>query len=97
MGSKGPFPPLVLLPRLYNFFPLPLSPLQSAFRHSPPREVIVFIIGGSTYEESKSVHDWNERNPHMRVLLGGSAVLNSEAFLGALTANVAGGRDDELR
>ena len=58
---------------------------QAAFRHSPPREVIVFIIGGSTYEESKCCHDWNERNPHMRVLLGGSAVLNSEAFLSALT------------
>ncbi len=26
---------------------------QAAFKRNPPREVIVFIIGGSTYEESK--------------------------------------------
>ena len=74
---------------------------QAQFLHSPPREVIVFIVGGSTYEESRSVHDWNERNPHMRVLLGGSTVLNSEMFLAALTANMAGGtgsgKDEDVR
>ena len=80
----------------------PSVPPQAQFRHSPPREVIVFIVGGSTYEESRSVHDWNERNPHMRVLLGGSAVLNSEMFLAALTANVTAGgagsgKDDDVR
>lgn len=58
--------------------------LQAAFKRTPPREVIVFIVGGSTYEESKCVHDWNERNPHMRVVLGGSAVLNSDMFLAGL-------------
>lgn len=26
---------------------------QAAFRRTPPREVIVFILGGSTYEEAK--------------------------------------------
>ncbi len=26
---------------------------QVQYKQSPPREVIVFIIGGSTYEESK--------------------------------------------
>ena len=59
----------------------------------------MFIVGGSTYEESKCVHEWNERNPHMRVLLGGSTVLNSDMFLAALTANVAGGagKDDDVR
>mmetsp|Transcript_12637 Transcript_12637/g.27322 ORF Transcript_12637/g.27322 Transcript_12637/m.27322 type:complete len:611 (-) Transcript_12637:472-2304(-) len=65
----------------------------SAFRRSPPREVIVFIVGGSTYEEAKSVYDWNERNPHMRVILGGSQVLNSDSFLAGLTANLTGGAD----
>ncbi|GAX73583.1 hypothetical protein CEUSTIGMA_g1034.t1 [Chlamydomonas eustigma] len=67
---------------------------QAAFKHSPPREAIVFIIGGSTYEESKCVHDWNERNPHLRVLLGGSAVLNSNSFLTALSGGTD--IDDDL-
>jgi hypothetical protein len=59
--------------------------LQSNFHRTPPREVIVFVIGGTTYEEAKAVADWNERNPHMRVLLGGSTVLNAKSFLLALT------------
>ncbi|MEW5306298.1 MAG: hypothetical protein WDW36_008770 [Sanguina aurantia] len=68
---------------------------QAAFKRVPPREVIIFIIGGTTYEEAKAVADWNEKAaaaavpggpPHCRVILGGSAVLNSEAFLAALTA-----------
>lgn len=47
-------------------------------------QVIVFIVGGSTFEEAKAVADWNERNPGMRVVLGGSDVLNSDMFLEAL-------------
>eukprot|EP00798_Chlamydomonas_sp_ICE-L_P025257 gene25257-10905_t len=64
---------------------------QTAFKRTPAREVIVFIVGGSTYEEAKSVAEWNERNPHMKVILGGSAVLNSDMFLNALSGNVAAG------
>ena len=69
---------------------------QAAFKRSPPREVIIFIVGGSTYEEARAVADWNDKNPHMRVILGGSAVLTSASFMRALTANaqadgVAGG------
>eukprot|EP00197_Chlamydomonas_leiostraca_P009713 CAMPEP_0202866444 /NCGR_PEP_ID=MMETSP1391-20130828/7558_1 /ASSEMBLY_ACC=CAM_ASM_000867 /TAXON_ID=1034604 /ORGANISM="Chlamydomonas leiostraca, Strain SAG 11-49" /LENGTH=607 /DNA_ID=CAMNT_0049546387 /DNA_START=64 /DNA_END=1887 /DNA_ORIENTATION=+ len=59
----------------------------AAFKRTPPREVIVFVVGGTTYEEARAVADWNERNPHMRVLLGGTAVLNSSAYLNALGAS----------
>jgi vacuolar protein sorting-associated protein 45 len=61
--------------------------LQANFRRTPPREVIVFVVGGTTFEEAKAVADWNERNPHMRVLLGGSTVLNAKSFLMALTGS----------
>lgn len=27
------------------------------------QQVIVFILGGSTYEEAKAVAEWNDRNP----------------------------------
>lgn len=60
--------------------------IQAAYKRNPPREVIVFVVGGTTYEEAKAVYDWNDRNPHMRVILGGSAVLNSETFLASLAS-----------
>lgn len=58
------------------------------FKAAPPPAAIVFILGGSTYEEAKAVAEWNARQGPggMRVLLGGSAILNSDAFLAALGA-----------
>ncbi|KAF8063735.1 VPS45 [Scenedesmus sp. PABB004] len=63
---------------------------QSAYRARPPAEAIVVILGGSTYEEAKAVAEWNARGGGMRVLLGGSDVLNSEALLSALGAGSGG-------
>jgi hypothetical protein len=74
---------------------------QAAYKQRPPTEAIVFIVGGSTYEEAKAAAEWNSRGPGgspqsgMRVLLGGSSVLNSDAFLKALGAAAAAG--NELR
>jgi len=44
---------------------------QAAYKQRPPAEAIVFIVGGSTYEEAKAVAEWNSRGPQagMRVLL----------------------------
>lgn len=65
---------------------------QAAYKQRPPTEAIIFIVGGSTYEESKAVAEWNSKGPNgtptsgMRALLGGSDILNSDAFLAALGA-----------
>lgn len=60
---------------------------QQSFRRAPAREVIIFIIGGSTYEEAKAVRDWSDKNPGgVKVLLGGSGVLNSDTFVTAMAA-----------
>lgn len=48
---------------------------------SRPPEVVVFIVGGATFEEAARVAEFNANNPGMRVLLGGSAVQNSTSFL----------------
>jgi vacuolar protein sorting-associated protein 45 len=66
---------------------------QAAYKQRAPSEAIVFVVGGSTYEEAKAVAEWNSRGPQsgMRVLLGGSEVLNSDAFLAALGAAAAAG------
>lgn len=61
------------------------------FSRTGPREVIVFFIGGTTFEEAKAVADWNHKNgAAMRVVLGGSGVLNSRQFMDALTAGGKG-------
>jgi vacuolar protein sorting-associated protein 45 len=44
-------------------------------------EVVIFIMGGATYEEAKCVTDFNKENPSMRVILGGSCIHNSRSFL----------------
>ena len=47
-----------------------------------PEEIIVFMVGGTTYEEATKVHQFNEDNPwNARVILGGSTVHNSTSFL----------------
>jgi hypothetical protein len=81
----------------------------AAYKMRPPSEAIVFVIGGSTYEEAKAVAEWNAKQgapqggapqtaaalggAPMRVLLGGSAVLNSDTFLAALGAGAGTGAD----
>ena len=49
-----------------------------------PSEVIVFMIGGATYEEATKVAEFNVANPTMKVILGGSCVHNSTSFLGEI-------------
>ncbi|XP_047139616.1 vacuolar protein sorting-associated protein 45 isoform X1 [Hydra vulgaris] len=46
-----------------------------------PQDIIIFIVGGCTYEESITVFETNRNNPGVRVLLGGSTVHNTESFL----------------
>ncbi|XP_059631647.1 vacuolar protein sorting-associated protein 45 homolog [Cornus florida] len=51
------------------------------FQQGRPQEVVVFIVGGTTYEESRAVALQNATNSGVRFILGGSAVLNSKRFL----------------
>ena len=46
-----------------------------------PQDVIVFMIGGATYEEAKMVAGVNQAMPGVRIVLGGTSVHNSESFL----------------
>mmetsp|Transcript_15674 Transcript_15674/g.28048 ORF Transcript_15674/g.28048 Transcript_15674/m.28048 type:complete len:588 (-) Transcript_15674:346-2109(-) len=66
---------------------------QSIVRQRVPQEVIVFIVGGTTYEEAKAVAEINERKAlgvlgdrQVKVLLGGNMILNSSSFLKLLGA-----------
>ncbi|CAN1234863.1 Vacuolar protein sorting-associated protein 45 homolog [Linum perenne] len=51
------------------------------YQQARPQEVIIFIVGGTTYEESRCVALANAVNPGIRFTLGGSVVLNSRRFI----------------
>ena len=47
-----------------------------------PQEILVFMVGGVTYEESTKIGLYNEANAgKVRIILGGSTVHNSSSFL----------------
>ena len=46
-----------------------------------PQDIIVFIVGGATYEEAKTVAQVNASSPGVRVVLGGTTIQNSTTFL----------------
>lgn len=45
-----------------------------------PQDVVIFIVGGTTYEEARAVALQNASNSGIRFILGGSAVLNSKRY-----------------
>ncbi|KAK9134596.1 hypothetical protein Syun_013926 [Stephania yunnanensis] len=53
----------------------------SHFQQGRPHEVVIFVVGGTTYEEARSVALYNATNSGTRFILGGSAILNSNRFL----------------
>ncbi|KAK4876895.1 hypothetical protein RN001_009401 [Aquatica leii] len=46
-----------------------------------PQDVIVFMIGGVTYEESLTIHAFNKNYPGTNFVLGGTTIHNSKSFL----------------
>lgn len=46
-----------------------------------PQDVIIFMVGGCTYEESLTVHGFNRNYPGTSIILGGTTVHNSTTFL----------------
>jgi len=49
---------------------------------SRPTEIIVFMVGGVTYEEATKINEFNENNPTgIKVVLAGSTIHNSTSFL----------------
>lgn len=46
-----------------------------------PQDIIVFMVGGATYEEAKLVATVNASVPGIRVVLGATCIHNSHSFL----------------
>jgi vacuolar protein sorting-associated protein 45 len=49
-----------------------------------PQDVVIFIIGGATFEEAKTVSQINASTPGVRIVLGGTTIHNSATFLDEL-------------
>lgn len=46
-----------------------------------PHDIIVFMVGGATYEEAKMIAQINASSPGVRVVLGATSIHNSATFL----------------
>ena len=46
-----------------------------------PQDILIFMVGGVTYEEAKMVAQVNASSPGVRVVLGGTSIHNSTTFL----------------
>uniref|UniRef100_A0A0L8HJX6 Vacuolar protein sorting-associated protein 45 n=1 Tax=Octopus bimaculoides TaxID=37653 RepID=A0A0L8HJX6_OCTBM len=55
-----------------------------------PQDIIVFMIGGTTYEEALTVHCINRSVTGVRIVIGGTAVHNSKSFLEEVSQAVQG-------
>ncbi len=45
-----------------------------------PQDIVVFMVGGATYEEAKTVAGLNETTPGVRIVLGGTTIHNADSF-----------------
>eukprot|EP01133_Synstelium_polycarpum_P011936 gene11936-13911_t len=46
-----------------------------------PSDIIIFVVGGITFEESFAVYKFNSLNAGTKVVLGGNSILNCHQFL----------------
>jgi hypothetical protein len=50
----------------------------------PPREIIIFIIGGVCYEEARFINELNKTTDGVKIVLGGTQTLNNKGFINNL-------------
>lgn len=55
-----------------------------------PQDLVVFIVGGATYEEARVVAQVNASTPGVRVVLGGTDIINSSGFWEMVRGTVEG-------
>ena len=64
-----------------------IKPLDTDFdiKTYMPQDVIIFVVGGITFEEARAVNQFNEKNRNSkgncRVVIGGTSILTTEQFL----------------
>ncbi|EDO19429.1 hypothetical protein Kpol_1002p76 [Vanderwaltozyma polyspora DSM 70294] len=55
---------------------------------APPQDVIIFFVGGATFEEARLVHEFNEtmksNHGNIRLILGGSNMVSTKDFIDSM-------------
>lgn len=64
---------------------LPCVEAAPTAKKAAPTQILVFMLGGVTYEEARYVAEMNLANPGVRILLGGTCVHNCGTFLEELS------------
>jgi len=54
----------------------------------PPQDIIIFMLGGITFDESLIVHEFNSSNSGVRIIIGGTSIQNSSSFLRDISNNI---------
>ena len=64
-----------------------MEQLSIVLKFIRPQEIIVFVIGGITYEESYAIHTINRAFAgNLKVLIGGTCVHNFRTFIDEVLA-----------
>lgn len=58
---------------------------DNAMMRERPQDIIVFICGGTTFEEARYIAQLNATTPGVRIVLGGNNVHNSRSFLNQIS------------
>ncbi|KAF9297542.1 vacuolar protein sorting-associated protein 45 [Linnemannia elongata] len=66
-----------------------------------PQDIIVFMVGGATFEEARYISMLNSTTPGARIILGGTTVHNSRSFMQELVraqrSTISGQSSDAVR
>uniref|UniRef100_A0A4W5R984 Vacuolar protein sorting-associated protein 45 n=1 Tax=Hucho hucho TaxID=62062 RepID=A0A4W5R984_9TELE len=62
-----------------------------------PQDIIVFVIGGATYEEALAVYNLNRTMPGVRIVLGGTTIHNTKSFLEEVKLTVGAGQAERVQ
>ena len=49
------------------------------------KNVIVFFLGGTTYQEAWEIAELNKSDPSINIILGGTTIHNSKTFIAECT------------
>ncbi|XP_074639862.1 vacuolar protein sorting-associated protein 45-like [Acropora palmata] len=62
-----------------------------------PQEIIVFLIGGATYEEAFAVYNLNKSLPGVKIVLGATTMHNCKSFLEEVSHSTSQGAGSRTR
>ncbi|QPG73677.1 hypothetical protein FOA43_000990 [Brettanomyces nanus] len=65
----------------YPYIGKPQPEITGSGSKVPPQEIIIYIVGGVTYEEARLVAELNKSNSGLRCVIGGTHILSTDGFV----------------